>query len=323
MIIPNKMMKSRVCSNVFLVVVCVLFAIPSTIGQNNVGSKEKGPFAPSYYPFVQNVDLPSLKTCEHDQLQEQINQMLLRNKKWGQLVKSGNLSIGLVDLQNLNQVRFADVNGDVMMYAASLPKIAILLAAMDALDKNEMYQSEEINTDMWLMINKSDNQASTRMINRLGYDKIEAVLKDPKYNFYDEENGGGLWVGKRYAAGGNRNPDPLQGLSHAATTNQICRFYYMMLQGKLVSQERSQEMMEFMVDPGLHHKFVNSLDRLAPRARIFRKSGSWSTFHSDSVMVWGPNRKFILAALVNDPAGEQILRKLVYEIDEVLKKTKN
>ena len=161
------------------------------------------------------------------------------------------------------------------------------------------------------------------MINRLGYDKIAAVLTDPKYKLYDENCGGGLWVGKRYAAGGDRNPDPMQGLSHAATATQVCRFYYLLLNGQLVSTTRSKQMLELMLDPQLHHKFVNAFKEIAPRARLFRKSGSWRNFHSDSALVWGPNRKYILVALSEDEAGEKLMRNLARDIDKLLRELGN
>ena len=45
------------------------------------------------------------------------------------------MSVGLVDLRDLDNVKFAQINGNNMMYAASLPKIAVLLASMDAIEK--------------------------------------------------------------------------------------------------------------------------------------------------------------------------------------------
>ena len=170
------------------------------------------------------------------------------------------------------------------------------------------------------MISKSNNQASTRMIDRLGYEKIEAVMTDPKYEFYDEERGGGLWVGKRYGGGGATNREPLKNLSHAASVTQVCRYYYLLANGKLVNEKRSKQMLDYMTDPAIHHKFVNTLDKVAPNARLFRKSGSWRNYHSDSVLVWGkdPNRRYILVALVDDPKGEQIIRSLVKSIETVL-----
>ncbi|MGB5316738.1 MAG: serine hydrolase, partial [Robiginitalea sp.] len=109
---------------------------------------------------------------------------------------------------------------------------------------------------------------------------------------------------------------------HAATATQVCRFYYLLAYGKLVNEERSKQMLGIMENPELHHKFVNTLDQIAPNARLFRKSGSWKTYHSDSILVWGEsaNRRYILVALVDDANGEQIIRSLVKPVEEVLKK---
>lgn len=252
--------------------------------------------------------------------QEKLDRIMDRNKKWSRLVANGKLSIGLVDLRDPMNARFADINGEHMMYAASLPKIAILLAAMDALEKGELARTPEVTSDMKLMISRSDNAASTRMIDRLGYDKIASVLQDPEYELYDTTHGGGLWVGKRYAKSGVRRPDPLAGISHGATATQVARYYYLLAYGKLVSRERSEEMLQILTDPALHHKFVNTLDDIAPRAQLFRKSGSWRTYHSDSVLVWGPEwRRYILVALIDDADGEKILRQLILEVDALLR----
>ena len=252
-------------------------------------------------------------------LQIELERGLYHDPHWKDLIHQKKMAVGIVDLRDRAHIRYARVNGDEMMYAASLPKIAILLASMDAIDKKEMPESKEILADLKLMISVSDNEASTRMIDRLGYEKIERVLCDPKYKLYDVACGGGLWVGKRYAADGRRYPDPLKGLSHAASINAICRYYYMLINGKLVNYRRSKQMLDIMVDPALHHKFVNTLDQKTPQAKMFRKSGSWENFHSDSILVWGPRRRYILAALVEDPDGEQICRDLVNVIEYVLR----
>ena len=237
------------------------------------------------------------------------------------MVKRKRLSLGIVDLSDSSNIKYAGINDKHMMYAASLPKIAILLAAMDAIDKGELQDTKEVRNDLRLMISKSNNKASTRMIDRLGYEKIEAVLRAPKNKLYDEKEGGGLWVGKRYAAGGKRNPEPMKGLSHAATTMQVCSFYYQLALGNLISAKRSEEMLDIMKDPALHHKFVNVLNDIAPKATVYRKSGSWRNYHSDSAMVWGPDRQYIIVALIEDGAGEQLMRKLVKPLDKILIKS--
>lgn len=259
-----------------------------------------------------------LRSLSDRQLQASLFRELRSNTKWKSLIDQKKMAVGLVDLRNPSQVKFAQINGNQMMYAASLPKIAILLAAMDALEKGELKETPEVAHDMKIMISRSDNQASTRMIDRLGYKKIEKVLTDPKYKLYDKNYGGGLWVGKRYASQGARYPDPILGLSHAATASQVCRFYYLLTTGQLVSPERSAQMLDIMKDPELHHKFVNTLDRVAPRADVYRKSGSWRTYHADSALVEGPDRHYILVALVDDPEGETICREMVTAVEKVI-----
>ena len=283
---------------------------------NSVKSQEELP--------IQDVeDIDTLSEIHNPELEALLKNQINSSAVWKGLVSKNLMSIGIVDISEEGNYKYAGINDDFMMYAASLPKIAILLAAMDAIDKGELEYNNEIKKDLRLMISKSNNQASTRMIDRLGYEKIESVLRAPNHKLYDEETGGGLWVGKRYAAGGKRNPEPMKGLSHAATAKQVCRFYYQLAMGNLISTERSAEMLEIMKDPALHHKFVNTLDKIAPNATIYRKSGSWKNWHADSALVWGPKRKYIIVALIDNDFGEQIIRDLVVPIEKVLNKSRS
>ncbi|WP_318309107.1 serine hydrolase [Flagellimonas crocea] len=271
---------------------------------------------------IGNDKIKPLTKLVDSSLQANLEEELLNNETWSHLISQKKMAIGIVDLSNPEKVRFARINGNHMMYAASLPKIAILLSAMDAIEKGELLETNEVKKDMRLMISKSDNAASTRMIDRIGYQKIESVMTDPKYAFYDEGMGGGLWVGKRYGGGGDTYREPLKNLSHAASVTQVCRFYYLLANGKLVNEKRSKQMLGIMENPELHHKFVNTLEKIAPGAQLFRKSGSWKTYHSDSILVWGKtsNRRYILVALIDDPNGEEIIRNLVKPVEKVLKK---
>jgi len=279
---------------------------------------------PNYNTLPLQVPESSVKPLRElvdNQLQEQLLAQLSTNKKYKRLIDQKKMAIGLVDLRDPLNVKYARINGNVMMYAASLPKIAVLLAAEEAMENGELEETEDVKNDMRLMISKSDNAAATRMIDRLGFEKIDKVLTDPKYDLYDEKFGGGLWVGKRYAKLGERYPEPMKGLSHAATVSQVCRYYYLLAYGKLVSYDRSKEMLSMMENPDLHHKFVNTLEKVAPKARLFRKSGTWKNFHTDSALVWGPNwRRYIIVALIEDPDGEKICRDLILDIEKVLKK---
>jgi len=303
-------MKKKIVFSFALIVFAISTACTQEIAE---------PPKPDYSQLPLSVeDVKPLRSLIDTAFQDILLAELNRNKKWKRLIEQKKMAVGLVDLRDPLNVKYARANGNVMMYAASLPKIGILLAAEDALEKGELTDSEEIQKDLRLMISKSDNAASTRMIDRLGYDKIESVLTDPIYDLYDEDYGGGLWVGKRYAKTGARHPEPLKGLSHAATVSQVCRYYYLLAYGKLVSYDRSKIMLDMMVNPELHHKFVNSLEKVAPKAKLFRKSGTWKNFHTDSVLVWGPERRYILVALIEDQEGEKICRDMVAVVEKVL-----
>ena len=271
-------------------------------------------------PFIINKkQISPLRQLIDFKFQSELEKKLNSNPKWKRLISSKKMAVGVVDIKDPYNIRFARINGNHMMYAASLPKIAVLLASQQAIEDGDLIETGEIQEDMKLMIAKSDNAASTRMIDRLGYKKIEEVLTDSRYNLYDEEYGGGLWVGKRYASDGPRYPDPILGLSHSATVSQVCRFYYLLAFGQLVSHYRSAEMLDIMVDPKLHHKFVNSIEKIDPDAKLYRKSGTWQSYHSDSILVWGEGwRKYILVALIDDPNGEAIIRNLLPQVEEIL-----
>ncbi|HPF50068.1 MAG TPA: serine hydrolase [Draconibacterium sp.] len=297
-------------------IVTVLLSCNS--GTNNLSSGLSDDMDMSLPFTIEQEAVKPLYTYKNEELQNALEQIINKQPRWKSLVAEKKMAVGLVVLNDTSNIKFARVNGDDIMYAASLPKIAILLAMEDALDKGEIKETSAIHDDMRKMIARSDNEAATRLIDLLGFEKIEKVLTDPEYLLYDEEHGGGLWVGKRYAKTGKRYPEPIKGISHAATVNQVCRFYYLLVNGQLVSPERSAQMLDIMQDPELHHKFVNSIEKVAPKAKLFRKSGTWHDYHADSILVWGPKRKYILVALTEASDGEKILRDLALKVDNTL-----
>lgn len=251
-------------------------------------------------------------------LQMQLEQRLSTNPEWQRLIQRKKLAVGVVDLST-PVPRFARVNGNQMMYAASLPKIAILLTAYASFEDGSLKETPEMHEDLQAMIRFSNNAAATRVLDAVTMQKIEQVVRDPRFGFYDESRGGGLWVGKRYAASGTRRGDPLLNVSHGATVTQVARFYYLLANHRLINEQRSEQMLADLADPGIHHKFVAEIEKRAPRAKIFRKSGTWQNWHSDSVLVQGPTwRNYILVALVESPDGESILRGLVPTVESML-----
>jgi beta-lactamase class A len=300
-------------NNIFkFVIIC--FIINLCYSQSNI--EPDLPFS------IPNEMIVPLRQLVDENLQTKLEESLKTNTAWVKLIKKKKMAVGLVDISDPYHIKFARVNGSEMMYAASLPKLAVLLSAAQALEDGSLQETPQILDDMHEMISQSDNQAATRLIDLLGFAKIESTLTDPHYELYDPEYGGGLWVGKRYAKKGRRYPDPLMGLSHGASVTQVCRFYYLLAMGKLVNPQRSEQMLKMLADPEIHHKFVSTLDNLVPQAKLYRKSGTWRKWHSDSILVWGPVwRRYILVGLIEDKNGEKILRELVPLMENVLKTT--
>jgi len=233
-------------------------------------------------------------------------------------VRSKRLAVVLVDISDLGSPRVAEVNGDVMMYAASLPKIAILLSTFELIAQGRLELDAENEALMKAMIRRSSNSASTELMHRVGKENIARVLLSPRYRLYDPARNGGLWVGKDYAKAGLWRRDPLHNLSHGATGMQVARFYYLLETGNLVTPEHSRKMKEILANTELEHKFARVLHMVNPGAAIFRKSGSWSTFHSDSVLVKRGSKGYIAVALSNDPEGSKWLQLIINELDALI-----
>jgi beta-lactamase class A len=144
------------------------------------------------------------------------------------------------------------------------------------------------------------------------------VLLSPRYRLYDPRHNGGLWVGKDYARAGLWRRDPLHNLSHGATAMQVARFYYLLATGNLVTPEHSLMMKDILSRTELGHKFVAALRKIRPDANLFRKSGSWGTFHSDSVLVERNGRSYIAVALSNDRNGQRWLERIIVALDGLI-----
>jgi beta-lactamase class A len=231
------------------------------------------------------------------------------------------LSVALIDVTDRDHPRVAAVNPDEMMYAASLPKIAVLLAAFEKIAQGKMKLDADTERSLKEMIRRSSNSAATEMMNRVGKEYIARVLLSPRYRLYDPQHNGGLWVGKDYAKSGLWKRDPLHNLSHGATAMQVARFYYLLYTENLVTPEASRKMKEILGHTGLFHKFAGVLRQIAPHASLFRKSGSWRTYHSDSVLVERKGRTYIAVALSNSPDGSTWLGRIIIALDRIILRT--
>lgn len=262
-------------------------------------------------------DATALREAADPNLQARLEARLV-DMRLNEQVAAGQLAVALVDVTEPDRPRLAEVNGDEMLYAASLPKIAILLAAFQRIDDGELALDAENRDLLTRMIRQSSNSAATEMIRRVGRDYINDLLRSSRYRLYDEELNGGLWVGKEYGRGSAYERDPLHHLSHGATAFQVARFYYLLETGGLVSPALSREMKAILGEPAIHHKFVGGLLNEAPGAQIYRKSGSWREWHADSAIVEHGGRTYIAVALAHNARGGDWLKRLIVELDGLI-----
>jgi beta-lactamase class A len=232
-----------------------------------------------------------------------------------------NLSVTLMDITDLSSPRIAYANPNEMMYAASLPKIAILLGVFERISRGEMKLNDKIWDELQQMIRYSSNEAATHLLQSVGKDFLANLLQSPRYRLYDPGKNGGLWVGKDYSASPAWKRDPLCNLSHGATALQVARFYYLLETGRLVSPGFSRLMKAILGNPAINHKFVKGLRATHPDARVFRKSGTWKEFHSDSGIVEHEGYRYIAAALTRSPDGGKWLSDLIVQLDTLVRRS--
>ena len=222
-------------------------------------------------------------------------------------------AVGILDLKSS---RLA-IHPDRLDYAASVPKIGILLAWFDSHTEAVQDLDPPTRHELGLMIKASSNEMASKFSRKLGLRQIQQVLN--RYHFYDKDHGGGIWVGKHYGQSDERIGDPVGNHSHGATVRQLLRFYLLLEQGKLVSPQASNLMKEIFESPEIPHDDIKFVKGLRGReVRILRKWGSWQTWLHDTALITAPGRHYILVALTNHPKGDDYLVDLARAVDDLM-----
>ncbi len=231
-------------------------------------------------------------------------------------VRKGRLAVALVDVSSPDRPRLAEVNGDHMMYAASLPKVGILLAAMVEVEGGRLTLNDRLRRSLTDMCRVSSNVEATRMMNLVGKYRVNEILASERFRFYDPAANGGLWVGKEYGKRPAFQRDPLHNISHGATALQVARLYYLLETDRLLRPDLNAAMKEALSRPAIRHKFVKGLT--GRNVDIYRKSGTWRQFHADSAIVESPRGNYILVALAEDTRGGDWLVRIASSVHDAM-----
>lgn len=259
-------------------------------------------------PFTLDYDTPVDRKLQQ-RLEEIDGQLRAKHGMTGEQTAAG--------LLDLERPRVAMIHPDRIEYAASVPKIGILLAYFQLHPEAATALDPETERELGLMIKASSNEMAAKHSRAMGLRQIQQVLDS--YGFYDASRGGGLWVGKHYGPNSERFGDPVADHSHAATVRQLLRFYSLLDGGRLVSPAASAKMREIFLSPAIphdDHKFVRAL---ADRGVVLlRKWGSWQDYLHDTALVEGPGRRYVLVALTHHAAGDAYLEDLARAVDDLM-----
>ena len=223
-------------------------------------------------------------------------------------------AVGVLDL---NTLRLALIHPDRIDYAASVPKIGILLAYFQLHPEAATNLDAQTRRELGEMIKISSNEMAAKCSQQLGLKQIQQVLDS--YHFYEAARGGGLWVGKHYGKSSERYGDPVGDNSHSATVRQLLRYYLLLEQGKLVSPATSKTMREIFASPDIPHLNDKFVKGLAGRdVQILRKSGWWGDWFHDTAIVTGGGRHYIMVAMTHHPKGDEYLVEFARAVDDLI-----
>lgn len=217
-------------------------------------------------------------------------------------------AIGCVDLCG---PRVAMVGGDRQFYGASVPKIVIVLAFLQAHPEFMTRMPTDIERELQAVLKRSDNELAAKYSQKVGLERIQSLLLAPQYRLYDPDHGGGLWCGKHYGLNQPRRGDPLQDLSHAATVRQCLRYLLLLEQDRLGDAATCRRLRDLFAAPWADYHndyFVAGLRNSG--LTLIRKNGQWEDWHLDVARVQLPDRPVLLAGAVHHPRGPEYLAQM-------------
>ena len=262
-------------------------------------------------------NFPDLRDVHDPKLQKALDEALDNPLFWDGVNKK-ELSIVVADVTDLQQPKVAWYNPNLMLYAASLPKIAIVLGVIVEIERGVIQLDSETRNQLIRMIRHSSNRDATALLNKVGFERLAEILQDERYGkLYDRANGGGLWVGKAYGKAPAWRRDPLNGISHAASAMQTARFYYGIMTGTILDIKYLPLLEEIFGNPAIKHKFVKGLQG-KEGVEIYRKSGTWRNYHADSGVIAHDDLTYIVVYIDNHPDAGRAAVDGIRVVDDVM-----
>ncbi|MDA3917286.1 MAG: serine hydrolase [Deltaproteobacteria bacterium] len=270
-------------------------------------------------PVLSSTTYPELRECHNPALQKMLNKaMRAIGPPPENTAHKRQMGAVVADITDLKNPQVAWYKPDVMYYAASLPKIAIVVGVFAQIDQGLITLDSTIENQLIGMIRNSSNRYATDLLRLVGMKQLARILQDERYGkLYDPEYGGGLWVGKEYGKSSVRIGDPLHNISHGATAMQAARFYYGAITGSIIDLKHGPLLAKIFGKPAIKHKFVKGLEG-RKNVEIYRKSGTWRDYHADSGVVVHDDFTYIVVYIEHHPEAGSKAVKGIRIVDDVM-----
>jgi beta-lactamase class A len=158
-------------------------------------------------------------------------------KDIGHLLPADQISLQIFDLNDKKML--ADINGNVIRNAASLIKPFVMLAVFDAIVRQDLQETPEIDHQLNRMIAVSDNGATNALIRRLGKgDSLQGII------------GINALMGKMGFTDTRLReliPDGGKTYANQTSVNDNTNFFRLLYDQKLISPQYSQKMNEILL----------------------------------------------------------------------------
>jgi hypothetical protein len=153
---------------------------------------------------------PDLRDVHDPELQKALDAALgSSHPEFWSGVKKKEFGVVVADATDLHHPKVAWYNPNLMLYAASLPKIAIVLGVFVEIERGAIKLDSETRNQLIRTIRHSSNRNATALLHNLGFERLAEILQDERYGkLYDPARGGGLWVGKDYGKAPAWQRDP-------------------------------------------------------------------------------------------------------------------
>jgi beta-lactamase class A len=282
---------------------------------------------PRAYQPIEPEDSPALQTILNTAVGEVLNSYREKNFKIEEIAAT------LIDMRDPAKLKMASVNGGVRIYPASVVKMFYMAALNQQLEDGKIKLTPELTRGLHDMIVDSSNEATQYILD---------VITDTSSGSEMPENEFAEWSYKRNAV--NRYFTAMQYESinvcqktfcedaygreqqfrkykgenrNMLTTNATARLLAEIVLGRIVTPERSRQMMDLMKrDPFAEtkdpddqaHAFTGKLlfDRKMTGAKLWSKAGWTSKARHDAAYVETPDGlKFVLVVFTENHANEK------------------